>query len=109
MTVHPDSINARSPERATNICAFLLTLTYMDVAKRKVSREPDYYSDQAAQTGSKRFLVRSVFLGSNPIKFPQATLDERIGQLAKADPTVTTHRWMLADRSTSQSLAPGAI
>ncbi len=29
---HPDSINARSPERATDTCAFLLTLTYIEVA-----------------------------------------------------------------------------
>ena len=29
---HPDSINARSPERATDTCAFPLILTYIEVA-----------------------------------------------------------------------------
>ncbi len=36
VTAHSDSINARSPERATDTCAFLLTLTYMDVANPEI-------------------------------------------------------------------------
>lgn len=34
---HPDSINARSPERATDTCAFLLTLTYIEVANWEIT------------------------------------------------------------------------
>ena len=36
VAAHPDSINARSPERATDTCAFCLTLTYIDVANPEV-------------------------------------------------------------------------
>ena len=36
---HPDSINARSPERATDTCAFLLTLTYIEVANAEVTKD----------------------------------------------------------------------
>jgi len=35
---HPDSINARSPERATDTCAFLLTLTYIEVANSDITQ-----------------------------------------------------------------------
>jgi hypothetical protein len=34
---NPDSINARSPERAPDSCAFPLTLTYIDVAKTEIT------------------------------------------------------------------------
>jgi hypothetical protein len=35
-TAHPGLINARSPKRATDTCAFLLTLTYIDVGNPSV-------------------------------------------------------------------------
>ena len=36
-TAHPDSLNARAPERATDTCAFRLTLTYIDVAYTEIA------------------------------------------------------------------------
>ena len=37
VTADPDQTNARSPERAQESCAFLLTLTYIDVGlSRKI-------------------------------------------------------------------------
>ena len=37
VAAHPDSINARSPERAKKFCAFLLTWTYIDVGSPEIT------------------------------------------------------------------------
>ena len=37
VAAHPDSINARSPERAQEFCAFLLTWTYIDVGYPEIT------------------------------------------------------------------------
>jgi hypothetical protein len=36
---NPDSINARAPERATDTCAFLLTLTYIDMTHPELTTQ----------------------------------------------------------------------
>ena len=45
-TAHPDSINARSPERATDTCAFCLTLTYIEVAKPYITPFFEFLPDR---------------------------------------------------------------
>ena len=42
--------NARSPERATETCAFLLTLTYMEVANPEVTRFWCYFRVEGYST-----------------------------------------------------------
>ena len=43
VAAHPDSINARSHERATDTCAFRLTLTYIEVGNSDITQFWDYF------------------------------------------------------------------
>ena len=42
-------VGSRTPQRATNICAFLLTLTYMDVADGEAASAPDHPAGRTAK------------------------------------------------------------
>src|SRR5450631_3219341 len=52
VTADPDSINARSHERATDTCAFLLTLTYIDVDNPEMTQFWDYFRVAGQSAGT---------------------------------------------------------
>src|SRR5450631_2134912 len=52
VTADPDSINARSHERATDTCAFLLTLTYIDVDNPDITQFWDYFRVAGQSAGT---------------------------------------------------------